>query len=81
MTNLNATMWQKPAAHDRPVVQALLQAASVILGPLARAYLARRDAEHLMSLNEHLLRDLGITHRDIDTVVRTGQVPGPMQRG
>lgn len=80
MTNLNATAWQKPAAHHRQVARAVVQAAVVILGPLARAYRARRDAEHLTNLNDHLLRDLGITCRDIDAVVRTGQVPWPTQR-
>jgi uncharacterized protein YjiS (DUF1127 family) len=81
MTNLNATVWQKPAAHDRQVTRAVLRAAAVILGPLALAYRARRDAEHLMNLNDHLLKDLGVTRREIDTVVRTGQVPWPTQRG
>jgi uncharacterized protein YjiS (DUF1127 family) len=74
MTNLNATAWQEPAAHDGPVARAVVRAAAVILAPLARTYRARRDVEHLMNLNEHLLKDLGITRRDID-VVRSGQVP------
>jgi uncharacterized protein YjiS (DUF1127 family) len=75
MTNLNATACRQPAARPRPAARALLRAASVIFGPVAQAYRARRDTERLMNLNDHLLNDLGITRRDIDAVVRMGREP------
>ena len=74
MTSLNATACRKPAAHDRPITRGVLRAAAAILAPLAQAYRTRRDTRHLLNLNDHLLNDLGITRRDIETVVRTGQV-------
>lgn len=82
MTNLNATAWQKPGTtHHGQVARAVLRAAAVILGLLAQAYRARRDAEHLMSLNDHLLKDIGIAPREIEAVVHWGHVPRPTQRG
>jgi uncharacterized protein YjiS (DUF1127 family) len=73
MRNLNITAWQKPgAAHERQVARAVARAAAVILGPLAQAYRARRDAEHLMSVNDYLLKDIGITRREIEAVIRRG---------
>jgi uncharacterized protein YjiS (DUF1127 family) len=44
-----------------------------ILGPLVRAYRARRQAEHLDGLSDHLLTDIGISRDEIEAAVRWGR--------
>jgi uncharacterized protein YjiS (DUF1127 family) len=76
MTNLDTTVLQVSAtAHHTSGARTVTRAVTAVLGLLADAYRARRDAEHLKGLNDHLLRDLGIGPDQIDGVVRHGRVP------
>lgn len=75
MTNLNATASHQPeTACNRHGPQA---AASFLafLGHLVHAYRSRRDAEHLASLSDYLLKDIGITRSAIPDVVDKGRPP------
>jgi uncharacterized protein YjiS (DUF1127 family) len=74
MTNLNATALQEPkVAYDRQVARAVARTAALILVPLVQAFRARRDAEHLMGMSDHLLKDIGVARCEIETAVRWGQ--------
>lgn len=74
MTNLNVTALQKPGtAPYRQAVRAVTRTVALIFAPLAQAYRARRGAEHLMSLNDDLLKDIGVTRCEIDFIVGTGR--------
>jgi uncharacterized protein YjiS (DUF1127 family) len=75
MTNVNATvLLHKPGtAHYGQAARAVVRIVALILEPLARAYRARRDAEYLMSLSDHLLKDIGIARCEIEPVVRRGR--------
>jgi uncharacterized protein YjiS (DUF1127 family) len=74
MTNLNATVLQKPGtAPYRQAVRAVARTVALILAPLAQAYRARRDAEHLMSLNDALLKDIGVSRCEIDFILGTSR--------
>src|SRR5262249_27367189 len=53
MTNLDVTALREPrAAHYRRLARAAARTVALILGPLTEAYQARRDAAHLMSLDD-----------------------------
>ena len=74
MTNCNATALPKPAAaRYRPIVGVVVRTAGSMLGFLVEAYRAQRDARHLMGLNDHLLRDVGISRGEIDAAVGRGE--------
>jgi uncharacterized protein YjiS (DUF1127 family) len=82
MTNLNVTALPTPeTSHVRQATRAAARIVALILGPLAQAYRARRDAEHLMSLNDDLLRDIGIARSDIDFIIHTGRCDGQRKWG
>jgi uncharacterized protein YjiS (DUF1127 family) len=44
-----------------------------LIGALAREREIRRSIRHLASLNEHVLRDIGLTRGDIERAVRFGR--------
>jgi uncharacterized protein YjiS (DUF1127 family) len=44
-----------------------------LLGALRREREIRRSMNHLASLDEHMLRDIGLTRSDIERVVRFGR--------
>ena len=76
MTNLGTTVLQgRRAAYRTPGARAVTRAVAAVLGCLADAYRARRDAEHLRGLNDHLLRDLETGPDQIDGAVRRGWLP------
>jgi uncharacterized protein YjiS (DUF1127 family) len=82
MTNLNVTALQKPGtAHVRQVTRAAARIVALVLRPLAEAYRARRDAGHLMGLNDDLLKDIGIARSEIDFIVGTGRHNGHCKWG
>ena len=73
MTDLNAPPSHQPeTACDSPApgVVAWILAA---LESRIHAFRSRRDAEHLANLSDYLLKDMGITRKDIDVVVRRGR--------
>jgi uncharacterized protein YjiS (DUF1127 family) len=77
MTNLNATALPTPqTSHVRQAARAAVRVVAVILAPLARAHRARRDAAHLMGLHDNLLKDIGVSRGEIETIVRTGRCRG-----
>jgi len=77
MTNLNVTALQKPGtAHVRQVSRAAARIVALILRPLAEVYRTRRDAEHLMGLNDDLLKHIGIARCEIDFIVHAGRYDG-----
>jgi len=74
MTSLDATALPKPdAGHPRDIARTAVRTLALMFGPLVEAYRARRDTEHLLGLNDSLLKDIGVTRREIDAVVRTSQ--------
>jgi uncharacterized protein YjiS (DUF1127 family) len=73
MTDLSVTALQDPrAAHYRQAARAVARTVVLVLGLLAKANRARRDTKYLMSLNDYLLKDIGITRGEIEAVVRRG---------
>jgi uncharacterized protein YjiS (DUF1127 family) len=44
-----------------------------LIGALARECEIRRSMKHLASLNDHALRDIGLTRGDIERAVRFGR--------
>ena len=75
MTNLNTTASHEPGTGcdrqgQRPVARIL-----AVLERLVQAYRSRRESEHLASLSDYLLKDMGITRGDIDVVVRSDRHP------
>ncbi len=76
MTNLNATASQGPGtACNRQGPRAITRIFAFLEG-LMHAHRSRREAEHLASLSDYLLKDIGITRSDIDMVVRGGRWHG-----
>jgi uncharacterized protein YjiS (DUF1127 family) len=77
MTNLNVTVLQTPkTSHVGQAARAVARIATLILAPLAQAYRARRDAEHLMGLHDNLLKDIGVTRGEVESTVRAGSCRG-----
>jgi uncharacterized protein YjiS (DUF1127 family) len=77
MTNLNVTALPKPGtAPYRQAMRAAARIVALLLRPLAEAYRARCDAEHLINLNDDLLRDIGIARWEIEGAVRRGGYDG-----
>jgi uncharacterized protein YjiS (DUF1127 family) len=74
MTNLNLTALKKPGAgHYRQAARAVARPVALLVGHLARAYRARRVTKYLMSLDDHLLKDMGISRCELEAVVFWGQ--------
>ena len=74
MTSLNLTALQNSeVSRHRHVARAVVRTVALILGPLVQAHRARRDAEHLMGLNDDLLKDIGIARCEVEDAVRWGQ--------
>ena len=77
MTNLNATAPQTlQTSHVRQATRAAARIVALMLAPLAEAYRARRDAARLMGMNDDLLKDIGVSRGEIETLVRTGRCQG-----
>ena len=75
MTNLNATAsHQLETAYNRHGPRAAARFLA-FLEPLVHAYRSRRDAEHLASVSDYLLKDIGITRSAIEDVVHQGRRP------
>jgi uncharacterized protein YjiS (DUF1127 family) len=68
MTNVNATAW-----HASVAGRAVAKAFATILGPVVQVYRTRRQVEHLESLSDHLLADLGVARDEIEPTVRWGR--------
>jgi uncharacterized protein YjiS (DUF1127 family) len=74
MTNLSATALHEPGTvRDPQDMRMVARIFGTILGPLVRAYRARRQAEHLDGLSDHLLTDIGISRDEIEAAVRWGR--------
>jgi uncharacterized protein YjiS (DUF1127 family) len=43
---------------------------------LARSYRIRQDRRALQSMPDHMLRDIGVSRSEIDSVLRYGRSPG-----
>ncbi|HJU76570.1 MAG TPA: DUF1127 domain-containing protein [Sphingomicrobium sp.] len=75
MTNLNATASHRSETACNRHGPGMVAQIFAVLKHLSGACRSRRDAEHLASLNDYLLKDMGITRNDIDAVVRRGRLP------
>ena len=71
MTNATASQQPETACNNRAQGRGIFG----VLEDLIHAWRSRRDAEHLASLNNYLLKDIGITRNDIDAVVRQARYP------
>ena len=73
MTNLDATtLERREAPRYRQAARIVASTVAPILARLVRALRARRDAEHLMGLSDHLLKDVGIARCEVDSITRSG---------
>ena len=75
MTNLNTTASHQPETACGSHVSGVVARILVVLERVVDAFRSRREAEHLASLGDYLLKDIGITRNDIDAVVRRGRLP------
>lgn len=75
MTNLNATASHHPETACNNRASGAAARILAVLEHLVHVYRSRRDAEHLATLGDYLLKDIGITRNDIDAVVRRGRLP------
>jgi uncharacterized protein YjiS (DUF1127 family) len=70
MTDLNLTALRKSGAgHYRQAARAV----ALLLRLLAQAHRARRDAKRLMSLDDYLLKDIGIARCEIEAIAHRGR--------
>jgi uncharacterized protein YjiS (DUF1127 family) len=75
MTNLNTTASPAPETACNSHSPGVVARICAVLEHLAHAYRSHRDAQHLASLNDYLLKDMGITRTDVDVAVRRGRYP------
>ena len=75
MTNLNATASYRPETACNSPAPGVVARIFAVLEHLVRVCRSRRDAEYLATLNDYLLKDIGITRSDIEEVVRRGRFP------
>jgi uncharacterized protein YjiS (DUF1127 family) len=74
MMDLKVTALRKSgAAHDRQIARTVLRKVALIFSLLTQACRTRRDIERLMSFDDYLLKDMGITRGEIEAVVRRGR--------